>query len=125
MDGLDSAKCQIQDLRTWKTLFESLMNETKESIVSSSSSIKRAKTCNVLEGGDAVGWNFSFFLEREHFLFRIPVDQTVDFRRSKKESCSTQRGIHMDTNLVEFRQLQEVGIFSYFRYSLAKSHVNG
>ena len=31
----------------------------------------------------------------------------------------------MDTDLVEFRQLQEVGIFSYFCYSLAKSHVNG
>ena len=31
----------------------------------------------------------------------------------------------MDTNLEEFRQLQEVGIFSYLCYSLAKSHVNG
>ena len=28
----------------------------------------------------------------------------------------------MDTDFVEFRQLQEVGIFSYFVYSLAKSH---
>ena len=31
----------------------------------------------------------------------------------------------MGTDLVEFRQLQEVGIFSYLRYSLAKSYVNG
>ena len=31
----------------------------------------------------------------------------------------------MDTDLVEFRQLKEVGIFSNLRYSLAKSHVNG
>ena len=31
----------------------------------------------------------------------------------------------MDTDLVEFRQLQEVGIFSYLCYSLVKSHVNG
>ena len=31
----------------------------------------------------------------------------------------------MGTDLVEFRQLQEVGIFSYLRYSLAMSHVNG
>ena len=31
----------------------------------------------------------------------------------------------MDTNFVEFLQLQEVGIFSYLCYSLAKSHVNG
>ena len=28
----------------------------------------------------------------------------------------------MDTDLVEFRQLQEVGIFSYLVYSLAKDH---
>ena len=31
----------------------------------------------------------------------------------------------MDDDLVEFRKLQEVGIFSYLCYSLAKSHVNG
>ena len=31
----------------------------------------------------------------------------------------------MGTDLMEFRQLQEVGIFSYLCYSLAKSHVNG
>ena len=31
----------------------------------------------------------------------------------------------MGTNLVEFRQLQEVGIFSYLCFSLAKSLVNG
>ena len=31
----------------------------------------------------------------------------------------------VDTDLVEFRQLQEVEVFSYLLYSLAKSHVNG
>ena len=31
----------------------------------------------------------------------------------------------MDTDLVEFRQVQEVGIFSYLCYSFPKSHVNG
>ena len=31
----------------------------------------------------------------------------------------------MDTGFVEFRQLQEVGIFSYLVYSLPKSHFNG
>ena len=36
-----------------------------------------------------------------------------------------RRGLHLGTDLVEFRQLQEVGIFSYFCYSLAKSHING
>ena len=31
----------------------------------------------------------------------------------------------MGTDFVEFRQLQEVEIFSYLVYSLAKSHFNG
>ena len=31
----------------------------------------------------------------------------------------------MDTDLVEFRQLQEVGIFSYLVYFLDKIHVYG
>ena len=31
----------------------------------------------------------------------------------------------MDTNFVEFQQFQEVGVFSYLIYSLAKSHFNG
>ena len=31
----------------------------------------------------------------------------------------------MDTDFVEFRQLQEVGVFSYLVYSLTKSHFNG
>ena len=31
----------------------------------------------------------------------------------------------MSTDFVEFQQLQEVGIFSYLVYSLAKSHFNG
>ena len=50
---------------------------------------------------------------------------TVDSRRSKKQSRSTRQGLRVDTDLVEFRQLQEVGIFSYLCYSLPKSHVNG
>ena len=31
----------------------------------------------------------------------------------------------MDTDFVDFQQLQEVGVFSYLVYSLAKSHFNG
>ena len=31
----------------------------------------------------------------------------------------------MDTDFVEFRQLQVVGVFFYLVYSLAKSHFNG
>ena len=34
---------------------------------------------------------------------RIPANWTVGSRRSKKESCSTWRGLPVDTNLVEFQ----------------------
>ena len=42
--------------------------------------------------------------------------------RAKKQSYSMRQGLRVGTNFVEFRQLQEVGIFSYLVYSLAKSH---
>ena len=56
----------------------------------------------VLEMGSS-GWNFLVLeREREPLLSRIVADRTVGFRRSKKESCSTQRGLCVSTNLVEF-----------------------
>ena len=65
-------------------------------------------------GGEMQWLNFViFFREREHLLSKIPENRTVDFRRSKKESCSMRRGLRVGTNLVEFRQLHEVWIFSY------------
>ena len=50
---------------------------------------------------------------------------TVGSRRSKKQSYSTRRGLRVDTDFVEFRQIQEVGIFSYLVYSLANSYFYG
>ena len=58
-------------------------------------------------------------------LSRFPAVWTVGSRRSKKQSRSTRQGLRVDTDLEEFQQFQEVGIFSYLCYSLAKSHVNG
>ena len=58
-------------------------------------------------------------------LSRFPAIRTVGSQRSNKQSRSTRRGIRVDTDLVEFRQLQEVRIFFYLRCSLAKSRVNG
>ena len=69
-------------------------------------------------------WIFNF-LERELIISRFAAVRTVGSRRSKKQSRSTRPGLRVDTDFVEFRQLQEVGIFSYLCYSLAKSHVNG
>ena len=68
---------------------------------------------------------FSGFRERELLLSRFSGVRTVGSRWRKKQSRSTRRGLCVDTDLVEFRELKEVGIFSYLCYSLSKSHVNG
>ena len=66
------------------------------------------------------------FLEKESVtLSRFPGYRTVGSRRSKKQSCSTRQELRVGIDFVEFQQLQEVGIFSYLVYSLAKSHFNG
>ena len=62
---------------------------------------------------DAVGVRFEFEKESVLLLSRFLIIRTVSFRRSKKQSCSTRRGLRVGNDLVEFRQLQEVEIFSY------------
>ena len=58
-------------------------------------------------------------------LSRFPAIRTVGSQQSKKQSRSTRRELRVGIDLVEFRQLQEVGIFFNLCYSLAKSRVNG
>ena len=54
--------------------------------------------------GDAVA-DFSYFRERRtSFSLDFQLIGPSDFFLAKKESCSTQRGLHVDTNLGEFRQ---------------------
>ena len=57
-------------------------------------------------------------------LSRFPSVQTVRSRRDKKQSCSMLQGLRVDTYFVEFRQLQEVGVFSYSVIFGFKSFVN-
>ena len=97
-------------------LFECLMRKkTKESIVSSSPKLKvKEKMQEEAKNGQWAG--VAEFRERRctFSLGFWPIGPSV-LKRSKKESCSTRRGLRVDTNLVEFRQLQKVGIFSYLR----------
>ena len=55
----------------------------------------------------------------------FPGFRTFGSRRAKKQSCSTRQGLRMGTGFVEFRQLQEVGVFSYLVIFGFKSLVNG
>ena len=49
-------------------------------------------------------WFCDIFLEREKLLSKIPGDPTIGILRSKKESCSTRRGLHVGSGFMEFRQ---------------------
>ena len=78
-----------------------IVNEEKdkdEQCLSSPKDQKRAECWRI----DAVVGVFFIFLEREHLLSRISADRTVGSRRSKKESCSTRRGLRVGTDLVEY-----------------------
>ena len=57
-------------------------------------------------------------------LSKIPGDRTVGFLRSKKESCSTQRGQRVDSGFKEFRQTREVRVSSYLFYSWFKCFID-
>ena len=56
---------------------------------------------------------------------RIPGDRAVGSSRAKKQSCSTLQGLRVGTGFGEFRQLREVGVFSYSVIFDFKSLVNG
>ena len=58
-------------------------------------------------------------------LSRFPGFRTVRSLRAKKQSCSTRPWLRVGTGFGEFRQLQEVGVFSYSVIFGFKSRVNG
>ena len=57
-----------------------------------------------------------------YLLSKISDDPTVEILRSKKESCSTRRGLRVGTGFEEFRQtprgrgLSLLGFYSLFKY---------
>ena len=57
-------------------------------------------------------------------LSRFPGVRTVGSCRAKKQSCSTLQGLCVDTDFVNFRQLQKVRVFSYSVIFDFKSFVN-
>ena len=59
------------------------------------------------------------------FSLKFSDDQTVGSRRAKRQSCSTLQGLCVGTGFEEFRQLREVGVFSYFDIPCLKGHDNG
>ena len=58
-------------------------------------------------------------------LYRFSGFRTVGSRLANKQSCSTWQGLRVGTGFGEFRQLQEVGVFSYSIIFGFKSLVNG
>ena len=57
-------------------------------------------------------------------LYRFTGDPTVEILRAKKESCSTQRGLHVDSDFREFRQtLRGRGFILLGFYTLFKCFI--
>ena len=55
-----------------------------------------------------------YFRERDStFSLKFSGDRTVGSRRDKRQSCSKLQGLCVGTGFEEFRQLREVGVFSY------------
>ena len=63
--------------------------------------------------------------EKLSLLFKFFSDRTDGCWRSKGKSLPSQLELRNKTRFVEFRQLRDVGVFSFLFYSLAKSHFNG
>ena len=59
------------------------------------------------------------FLKRERpLLSKFTGDWTVGILWTKKESCSTRRGLRVDSGFKEFGKLREVGDLSYLGFTL-------
>ena len=88
MDSLDIAKCQKSRRRDIMGIMGKFNGKRQNSY---SYHLLHLRS-NRAVAGQKVQWlrRFLIFLEREHLLSRILADQTVGFRRSKKESCSMQ-----------------------------------
>ena len=65
--------------------------------------------------------------ERKEFFFlllsKIYRNRTASFRRSKRQSQSTHRELHMGTKILEFCQTPRGREFFYLGYFLPKNHV--
>ena len=57
-------------------------------------------------------------------LYRFPSFRTIGLHRAKKQSCSTRQGLRVGTDFGEFRQIQDVWVFSYLVIFGFKSLVN-
>ena len=54
--------------------------------------------------------------EREKLLSKIYENRTLGFRRSKRQSQSTHRELHVGTKIMEFPQTPRGREFSYLGY---------
>ena len=66
--------------------------------------------------------DFWFKRESKQLLSRFLANSTVGSLQSKKESCSTRRGLHVDSSFREFRQTPRgrsfflLGFYTLFKY---------
>ena len=100
MDSRDSVKCRKSKLGDIDDIIEFVLNEEKDKIGNSVVFPKLKETKTGRRGGGGGGGldsrcRFLIFLEREPLLSRLSGNRTVGILRSKKESCSTRRGLRV------------------------------
>ena len=102
MDGRDSAECQNWGKKGHRCHFRILNdNGTKQRTVTFS--LLQTKRCSGWGRGQAEHEN-GVLREKDLLLSRFPGDPTVGSLLSKKESCSTRRGLRVGTGFKEFLQ---------------------
>ena len=74
---------------------------------------KRKENTSLILMDPAVEEEKSDSKESVQLISRFPGFRTVGSHLAKKQSCSTLQGLRVGTGFMEFRQLREVGVFSY------------
>ena len=77
---------------------------------------KKKKTNSDREGGEKSRERERKYSEKLYLLSKIYGNRTVGFRRSKMQSRSTHRELHVSNKILEFRQTPRGKEFSYFNY---------
>ena len=64
-------------------------------------------------------------MRSSHFSLGFSAIGPSNLDETRDKADPPLQELRVGIDIVEFQQLQEVGVFSYLIYSLAKSHFNG
>ena len=103
MDDRDSAECQNWEKKGRRCHF-GIVNEENDKRVNSAHLLPQIEEKNVKGRRGCSEVQIFISREREPLLSRFTGDRTVEILRAKKESCSTRKGLRVDSGFREFHQ---------------------